>query len=48
MPRQTAADTTNMDNSARTELPRTASLLPLIGLLGLGSLLGAGALRFRR
>ena len=36
------------DNSARTELPRTASPLPLIGLLGLGSLLGAGALRFRR
>ena len=32
----------------RTALPRTASLLPLIGLLGLGSLVGAGALRFRR
>jgi hypothetical protein len=36
------------DTPARTELPRTASLLPLIGLLGLGSMLGAGALRFRR
>ena len=32
----------------RTELPRTASPLPLIGLLGLASLLGAGALRMRR
>jgi hypothetical protein len=42
---RTAATT---DDMARTELPRTASLLPLIGLLGLGSLLGAGALRFRR
>jgi hypothetical protein len=40
--RPTPADTT------RTELPRTASPLPLIGLLGLGSLLGAGALRLRR
>lgn len=39
-------ETTN--TAARTELPRTASPLPLIGLLGLGSLLGAGALRFRR
>jgi hypothetical protein len=42
----TARETT--DTPARTELPRTASLLPLIGLLGLGSMLGAGALRFRR
>jgi hypothetical protein len=42
-PSQTAATETT-----RTELPRTASLLPLIGLLGLGSLLGAGVLRFRR
>lgn len=33
---------------ARTELPRTASPLPLFALLGLGSLLGAGALRLRR
>jgi hypothetical protein len=37
------------DNAAgRTALPRTASVLPLVGLLGLGSLLGAGLLRFRR
>ena len=48
-PRTTAADTSDTSNTtARTELPRTASLLPLIGLLGLGSLLGAGALRLRR
>ena len=40
--RPTRADTT------RTELPRTASALPLIGLVGLASLLGAGALRLRR
>ena len=33
---------------ARTELPRTASPLPLFALLGLGSLVGAGALRLRR
>ena len=44
---QAATDTT-ADAGARTSLPRTASFLPLIGLLGLGSLLGAGALRFRR
>ena len=46
--RTTAADTTAADTSARTELPRTASPLPLFALLGLGSLLGAGALRFGR
>jgi hypothetical protein len=34
--------------ATRTELPRTASPLPLVGLLGLASLLGAGVLRFRR
>ena len=33
---------------ARTKLPQTASPLPFIGLLGLGSLMGAGLLRFRR
>ena len=32
----------------RTELPRTASPLPFIALMGLGSLLGAGLLRLRR
>jgi hypothetical protein len=40
----TAAETT----TARTELPRTSTALPLVGLLGLASLLGAGALRLRR
>jgi hypothetical protein len=35
-------------NAGRTALPRTASVLPLVGLLGLGSLIGAGLLRFRR
>jgi hypothetical protein len=33
---------------ARTELPTTATQLPLIGLIGLLALAGAGALRFRR
>ena len=42
------ADTTATDTPARTELPRTASPLPLFALLGLGSLVGAGALRLRR
>lgn len=35
-------------DAARTRLPQTASPLPLYALLGLGSLLGAGALRLRR
>ena len=35
-------------NQDRTELPRTAGALPLVALLGLGSLIGAGALRLRR
>jgi LPXTG-motif cell wall-anchored protein len=36
-------------NTGRTALPQTASALPLIGLLGLASLVGAGLLRrFRR
>lgn len=43
-----AADTTAAGTPARTQLPRTASPLPLIALLGLGSLVGAGALRLRR
>ena len=42
------ADTTATDTPVRTELPRTASPLPLFALLGLGSLVGAGALRLRR
>jgi hypothetical protein len=44
MPERTTADV----STTRTELPRTASPLPLVGLLGLASLLGAGVLRFRR
>ena len=35
------------ERAERTELPRTASPLPIIGLMGLVALLGAGALRFR-
>lgn len=42
------APTTAQPADERTELPRTASPLPFIGLLGLGSLIGAGLLRFRR
>jgi hypothetical protein len=34
--------------NTRTELPRTATVLPLVALLGLGSLAGAAALRMRR
>jgi LPXTG-motif cell wall-anchored protein len=32
----------------RTELPRTASVMPLIGLIGLASLAGAALMRRRR
>jgi len=42
------AEMTAAERSERTELPRTASPLPLVALLGLGSLLGAAALRFGR
>ena len=55
-PQSTRTDTTTQTGTAgsdttrpaRTRLPRTASPLPLFGLLGLGSLLGAAALRLRR
>jgi hypothetical protein len=49
-PRESArtADASSTAASGRTELPRTASPLPLFALLGLGSLVGAGALRLRR
>jgi hypothetical protein len=53
-PKTTAARTAGTaaaqreDGRARTELPRTASPMPLFALLGLGSLVGAGALRLRR
>ena len=47
-PMRTAQATPAPAERTRTELPRTASPLPLIGLIGLGSLVGAGALRLRR
>jgi hypothetical protein len=34
--------------TTRTELPHTATFLPLVGLFGLGSLAGATVLRYRR
>jgi hypothetical protein len=42
---QSASNATN--TTGRTRLPRTSTLLPLIGLLGFGSLLG-GTIRFRK
>jgi hypothetical protein len=45
---ESSADRMTNEASARTELPQTASPLPLVALLGLGSLVGAGALRLRR
>jgi hypothetical protein len=46
-PRTTAVDTARVDET-RTELPRTASVLPLVGLIGLASLAGAALIRRRR
>jgi hypothetical protein len=40
--------TSAANTAGRTRLPRTNSALPLIGLLGLASLLSGAALRFRR
>ena len=42
------ATTTEPVTTTRTELPRTATFVPLVGLFGLGSLAGAALLRFRR
>lgn len=42
------AMSTESVTTTRTMLPRTATFLPLVGLLGLGSLVGATALRLRR
>ena len=42
------AMSTESVTTTRTELPRTATFLPLVGLFGLGSLAGAAALRLRR
>jgi hypothetical protein len=47
-PRAASARTDGTAERERTELPRTASLLPLVGLLGLGSLIGAVVLRRSR
>jgi hypothetical protein len=44
----TAPATRASAETRRTALPTTATLLPLIGLIGLASLLGAGMLRARR
>ena len=50
---RTAVDTTaraveTVTETPRTSLPRTSTVLPLVGLIGLASLFGAGALRLRR
>jgi hypothetical protein len=42
------ATTTEPVTTTRTELPRTATILPLVALVGFGSLAGAAALRLRR
>lgn len=42
------AITTEPVDTTRAELPRTATFLPLLGLLGLGALAGSAALRLRR
>jgi hypothetical protein len=47
-PDQTPARSTESVETTRTELPRTATFLPLVALVGFGSLLGAAALRLRR
>jgi hypothetical protein len=46
-PRRAAPRAVDTDEP-RTELPRTASVLPLVGLIGLASLVGAAAVRMRR
>ena len=47
-PAPTTTRETTATSTPRTALPQTASPLPLLALLGVGSLLGAGALRLRR
>jgi hypothetical protein len=42
------AMSTSSVTTTRTELPRTAGFLPLVGLFGFGSLIGAAGLRLRR
>jgi hypothetical protein len=41
-------ESTSASNSSRRSLPRTNTMLPLIALMGLSSLAGGTALRFRR
>jgi hypothetical protein len=45
---RTPAETGQQAANTRTHLPRTDTLLPLIGLIGLGSLAGSASLRFFR
>lgn len=47
-PADTPATSTESVATTRTELPRTATFLPLVALFGFGSLAGAAALRLRR
>jgi len=47
-PAETPATSTESVETTRTELPRTATVLPLVALFGFGSLAGAAALRLRR
>jgi FtsZ-interacting cell division protein ZipA len=42
------ATSTESVQTTRTELPRTATILPFVALFGFGSLVGAAALRLRR
>jgi hypothetical protein len=46
-PAPTRTETSRVEET-RTALPRTASLLPLVGLIGLASLAGAAIVRRRR
>jgi hypothetical protein len=46
-PVEVGQSASNANTTGRTRLPRTSTFLPLIGLLGFGSLLG-GTVRFRK
>ncbi len=51
VPQAPSVTTRRVDTTAqarRSELPHTATFLPLVGLFGLGSIAGAAALRLRR
>ena len=47
MASETQEGTMAANTSNRTRLPRTSTALPILGLLGLMSLLGGAVLRFR-